>query len=131
MKAGGSREHLAVFDQRGEKPFRVVRAADGTAEQYSGAISDGLRVEIGGADRIACGEPGEFVAARTVKRSAEFGEIARDFADGNLAVARGLKQRERFESTLTCDDGRPDFINARAESGDDAQAGDDWRAICH
>ena len=66
-----------------------------------------------------------------MERSAKFGEVARDLADGNLAVARGLEQRERFETALTCDDGGPDFVNARAESGDDAQAGDDWRAICH
>ena len=52
-----------MFDQRGEKAFGIVRAADGASEQNSRAICDGLRVKIGGADRIACGEPSELVAA--------------------------------------------------------------------
>jgi hypothetical protein len=59
------------------------------------------------------------------------GEIAGDFADGNLAVTGRLKQGERRESALAGGDGGPDFVHATAGSADDAQAGDDWKTIGH
>ena len=129
MKAGRPRPHLLRFDERGEKAFRIVRAADRTAEQNPGSISDGFWIQAGGAEGTARGEPGEPVTAGAVKRGAEGCEVSGDFPDRNLAVPRRLKQREWAEAALSGLHEGPDFIHAIAGGGDDAQAGDDWEAI--
>jgi hypothetical protein len=49
-----------------------------------------------------------------------------NFTDGDLAVARRLKETERFQAAHPVGDGLPDFPHIAARGGHDAKPGNDW-----
>ena len=131
VEARGAGAHFTAFDERGEKVFAVERATDGAAERDAGAVGEGWQIYFGIGESIARGEPAEFVATRTAIGCAERDEVFPDFADGNLAVARGLKEAQRFQPARAGGDGLPDFLRAAARRGHDAETGDDRSARGH
>ena len=131
VKARGSGAHFAAFDECGEKVFAVERAADGAAERDAGAVGECGQIYFGIGKGVARGEPSELVAARTARGRAERGEVLADFADGNLTVARRLKEAQWFQPARAGGDGLPDFFRAAARRGHDAETGDDRSAHGH